>query len=116
MHKKNEKTLPNNYRPISLLSTIGEAMERCVQEHIYIFVIDNNLITPLQSGFTCNDSTTNQILYLYHSLCEAVNSGKKVRVVFLDICKVFDRVWNRSLLFKLSSVGIKGNVAMVRDL
>ncbi|MEW8185640.1 MAG: reverse transcriptase family protein [Candidatus Thiodiazotropha endolucinida] len=110
IHKKNEKTLPNNYRPISLLSIIGKAMERCVHKHIYNYVLDNNLISPFQSGFTCNDSTTNQLLYLYHSFCEAVDSGKEVRVVFCDISKAFDRVWHRGLLFKLSSVGIKGKM------
>ncbi|MEW8542639.1 MAG: reverse transcriptase family protein, partial [Candidatus Thiodiazotropha sp.] len=110
IHKKNDKTLPNNYRPISLLSTIGKVMERCVHKHIYNYVIAHNLITPFQSGFIRSDSTTNQLLYLYHSFCEAVDSGKEVRVVFCDISKAFDRVWHRGLLFKLSSVGIKGNM------
>ncbi|MCG7869883.1 MAG: hypothetical protein JAY74_26365 [Candidatus Thiodiazotropha taylori] len=110
IHKKNEKTLPNNYRPVSLLSTVGKTMERCVHKHVYNYVIENNLITPFQSGFTRNDSTTNQLLYLYHSFCEAVDRGKEVRVVFCDISKAFDRVWHKGLLFKLSSVGIKGNL------
>ena len=70
-------------------------MERCVHKHIYNYVIDNYLITLFQSGFTCNDSATNQLLYLYHSFCEAVDSGKGVRVVFCDISKAFDRVWHR---------------------
>ena len=81
-----------------------------MHKHIYNYVIDNNLITPFQSGFTCNASITNRLLYLYHSLCEAVDSGKEVRVVFCDISKAFDRVWHRVLLFKLSSVGIKGKM------
>ena len=107
IHKKNERTLPNNYRPISLLSTMGKSMERCVHKHIYNYVMDDNLITPFQSGFTCNDSTKNQLLCLCQLFCEAVDSGKEVRVVFCDISKAFDRVWHRGLLLKLSSVGIK---------
>ena len=31
IHKKNEKTLPNNYQPVSLLSNVGKSLERCVQ-------------------------------------------------------------------------------------
>ena len=95
IHKKNEKTLPNNYRPVSLLSTVGKSLERCVHKHIYNYVIDNNLVTPFQSGFTRNDSTTNQLIF---------------RVVFCDISKAFDRVWHRGLLYKLSSAGIKGDL------
>ena len=50
IHKKNEKTLPNNYRPVSLLSNVGKSLERCVHKHIYNYVIENN-----------NDSITNQL-------------------------------------------------------
>ncbi|MEW8547607.1 MAG: reverse transcriptase family protein, partial [Candidatus Thiodiazotropha sp.] len=110
IHKKNEKTLPNNYRPVSLLSNVGKSLERCVHKHIYNYVIENSLITPFQSGFTRNDSTTNQLIFLYHTFCQAVDSGKEIRVVFCDISKAFDRVWHRGLLYKLSSVGIKGNL------
>lgn len=108
--KKNEKNLPNNYRPVSLLSIVGKALERCVHKHMYNYVTENNLITPFQSGFTRNDSTTNQLTFLYHTFCQAVDNGKEVRVVFCDISKAFDRVWHRGLLFKLSSIGIKGNL------
>ena len=68
------------------------------------------LITPLQSGFIPGDSTTYQLLHTYHRFCEAVASGKEVRVVFCDISKAFDRVWHRGLLHKLSSLGITGNL------
>ena len=110
IHKKNEKILPNNYRPVSLLSNVGKSLERCVHKHIYNYVIDNNLVTPFQSGFTRNDSTTNQLIFLYHTFCQAVDSGKEIRVVFCDISKAFDRVWHRGLLYKLSSAGIKGDL------
>lgn len=110
IHKKNEKNLPNNYRPVSLLSIVGKSLERCVHKHMYNYVTENNLITPFQSGFTRNDSTTNQLTFLYHTFCQAVDNGKEIRVVFCDISKAFDRVWHRGLLFKLSSIGIKGNL------
>ena len=52
------------------------------------------------------DSTTNQLLHIYHTFCEAVDNGKKGRVVFCDISKAFDRVWHKSLLYKLAAMGI----------
>ena len=110
IHKKNEKTLPNNYRPVSLLSNVGKSLERCVHKHIYNYVIDNNLVTPFQSGFTRNDSTTSQLIFLYHTFCQAVDRGKEIRVVFCDIRKAFDRVWHRGLLYKLSSASFKGDL------
>ena len=94
-----------NYRPISLLSSIGKAMERCIHKHLYNYTIDNDLITRLQSGFKHGDSTNFQLIHTYHSFCEAVDSGKEVRAVFCDVSKAFDRVWHRGLLYKLSCIG-----------
>ena len=38
------------------------------------------------------------------------NSSLKVRGVFLDLFKAFDRVWHDGLLYKLKSNGIDGNL------
>ena len=69
------KTKPSNYRPISLLSIVGKTMERCVHKHLYNYMVTNHLLTPLQSGFKEGDSTTNQLLHTYHTICEAVDKG-----------------------------------------
>ena len=103
IYKKEDRFSPSNYRPISLLSCIGETMERCVHKHLY-FISQNNLLTPLQSGFISGDSTTNQLLDIYHMFCEAVDNGKEVRVVFCDISKALDRVWHKGLLVKLAAI------------
>ena len=88
IYKKDDKTLPSNYRPISLLISVGKAMEQCVHKHLYNCVISNNLITPLQSGFKHGDSTNFQLIHTYVSFCDAVDSGK-------DVSIAFDRVWHR---------------------
>ena len=36
---------------------------------------------------------------------KALDEGKEIRVIFFDIGKAFDRVWHRSLLFKLKENG-----------
>ena len=110
IHKKEDKSLPQNYRPISLLSPIGKTMERCVHKHLYNYIVEYNLLTPFQSGFVAGDSTTYQLLHTYHTFIEAVDSGKEVRVVFCDISKAFDRVWHKGLLHKLSHIGISGDL------
>ena len=109
VHKKGDRSIPTNYRPISLLSTKGKSMERCIHKHGYNYCIANNIIIPLQSGIVRGDSTTYQLTDIYN-LCEAVDSCKEVRVVFCDISKAFDRVWHDGLLFKLRSIGISGRL------
>ena len=67
-------------------------MERCVFKYLHNYILDNNILTEHQSGFTTGDSTVNQLLYLSNDILKAVDSGKEVRVVFCDISKAFDRV------------------------
>ena len=55
--------------------------------------ISNHILTPLQSGFVHDDSTTYQLLHTFHQFYEAVDNGKEVRAVLCDISKAFDRVW-----------------------
>ncbi|MCG7875203.1 MAG: reverse transcriptase family protein [Candidatus Thiodiazotropha endolucinida] len=110
VYKKDDKSLPNNYRPISLLSLVGKVMERCVHKHLYNYIVEHQLLTPLQSGFVQGDSTTYQLLHTYHTFCEAVDSGKEVRAVFCDISKAFDRVWHKGLLHKLWGIGCSNEI------
>ena len=87
IHKKDDKSSPSNYRPISLLDHVGKTMERCVHKHLFNYIQEKEILTPFQSGFVPGDSTTFQRLHTYHAFCEAVDAGKEVRVVFCDISK-----------------------------
>jgi hypothetical protein len=49
-------------------------------------------------------------LEIHHEFCKAVDSGKEIRLVFLDISKAFDRVWQKGLIFKLKQAGISGGL------
>ena len=85
--------LMDNYRPISLLNYVEKFFERLVYKQVFHFLRDNLLITVYQSGFMPGDSTVNQLVQVYHLLCEALDK-KDVRIVFCDISKAFDRVWH----------------------
>ena len=108
--KKNDASDPTNYRPISLLSSIGKVLEKLVHKRIFNFFRDNQIITTLQSGFVPGDSTVNQLVDIYNTFCKALDEGKEVHAIFCDISKAFDRVWHKGLLFKLESVGIGGSL------
>ena len=105
-----DESIPSNYRPISLLSIVGKTMESCVHKHLYNYIVTNQLSTPLQSGFREGDSTTNELLHTYHTICEAVDKDKKIRAVFCDISMAFDRVWHKGLLIKLRCMGCSNRI------
>ena len=110
VHKKDDPQLVGNYRPISLLSCISKVLEKLIHKHMFNFFVANNGISSLQSGFVPNDSTVNQLAYIYHTFCQAMDEGKEIRAVFCDISKAFDRVWHKGLLYKLSQKGISGSL------
>ena len=106
IHKKNDPSNFSNYRPISLLSTIGKSLEKIIHKHVFNFLQANSLLTNLQSGFVPADSTVNQLVDIYNTFCKALDEGKEVRAIFCDVSKAFDRVWHQGLLFKLKSIGV----------
>ena len=88
--KKDDPSLPRNYRPITLLNSEDKVFERLVFKYLYNHLRDNNILTSSQSGFIPGDSTVNQLTYLYDTICRALDNGKEVRAVFCDISKAFD--------------------------
>ena len=96
-----------NYRPVSLLASFSKICERVVFFHLYNFLMETGFLYKFQSGFRPGDSTINQLIFLVHKIYEALEDGKEVRVVFLDISKAFDKVWHAGLLRKLEALGVQ---------
>ena len=55
--KKESKTNPENFRPISLLPLISKVIERIVYDQVGNFLLQNNILYNYQSGFRKNHST-----------------------------------------------------------
>ena len=108
--KKDDASDPSNYRPISLLSCIGNVLEKLVHKYVFNFFRDNAVITAFQSGVMPGDSTVNQLVDVYNTFCKTLDEGKEVRAMLCDISKAFDRVWHAGIPFKLSLAGIKGQL------
>ena len=110
IHKRGDKQILKNYRPVSLLLICGKIFERLIFNELLNFLLENNLISPNQSGFKPGDSCINQLLSITHKIYNSFDEGLEVKSVFLDISKAFDKVCHKGLLFKLSQNGISGNL------
>ena len=110
IHKKSDRQLKSNYRPISLLPLCGKIFEKIVFDQVYAFLDSNRLISTRQSGFRPGDSCIYQLISITSDIYKNFENQDETRAVFLDISKAFDKVWHEGLLHKLKSNGISGHL------
>ena len=60
--------------------------------------LDNNLVSPNQSGLKPGDSCINQLIAIVHDIFTSFDDELEVRGVCLDICNAFDKVWHDELI------------------
>ena len=62
VHKKGDKQVLRNYRPVSLLPICGKIFERLIYNSLFGFFTKNNLISSNRSCFKQGDSCIYQVL------------------------------------------------------
>ena len=98
-------TLRENFRPISLLNTMGKLFEHVILESLRETTDALNILPPHQFGFRSEHSTTHQVARLLNFVVEGFNRNCHTVGAFFDISKAFDKVWHEGLLWKLHCFG-----------
>ena len=97
----------NNYRSVSLLLICCKILEKVIFDSIMRFLNENKLLSDAQSGVRPSASCEYQLLSVVHDIYKSFDCNPlKVRGIFLDISKAFDRVWHDGLIYKIKSFGI----------
>ena len=110
IYKSDDKQLIQNYRPISVLPFFSKIFEKIISNHLLNFIDTNNILYDNQFGFRKNHSTTHAIITLVERVSKALDTGKIVVGVYLDLKKAFDTVDHQILLNKLYAIGIRGHI------
>ena len=110
MHKNGDKTEPDNYRPISLLSCISKLYEKLIFKRIFNFAAQNSLIDKHQFGFRSNNSCTHAILSITDFFRESIDNKKIGYSCFIDLKKAIDTVDRKILLDNFYQYEFRGKI------
>ena len=105
---KGSADLPENYRPISVVSHLAKILEKAVCHQLMVYLTDHHFITPDQSAFLKGHSTQTALHKVVDDLLESTDGGLVSCLCFFDIKKCFDCIQHQVLLHKMTKYGILG--------
>ena len=103
----NNKTLPHNYRPISILPTISKILENVMHSQLLEYFSVNKLLSSQQYGFMPNRSTETVALELMDRTITAMNDQLTPINITLIFSKAFDSIYHKYLQVNLNTMESK---------
>ena len=109
--KKDKDTRdPLQNRCITIMCCIAKVYSKIINTRIQKYLEDNNLLVDEQNGFRASRSCIDHLFVLCTILRNRKLSGQDTFLCFIDFKKAFDSVDRTLLLYKLSQIGITGNI------
>uniref|UniRef100_A0A0P4VXZ1 Reverse transcriptase domain-containing protein n=1 Tax=Scylla olivacea TaxID=85551 RepID=A0A0P4VXZ1_SCYOL len=109
VHKRGSRTNPKNYRPIPLLSVVGKTLEILITRKVTAF-LDADHLNYRQFGFRSDKSAIDLLLLSFTEWNIAIDSGREVFIVYLDIAGALDWLWHKGVTAKVRSLGVCGGL------
>ena len=108
VYKGEDKTDPNNYIPISLLSVFNRIFEKTMYRRLMAYLEINGILCDSQYGFREKHSTEHTLIDIVNQIQSHFDKGMLSCGVFIDFKKAFDTIDHCILLQKLYHYGIRG--------
>ena len=99
-----------------MLCILSKVFERIVFNQLNEYIVHNNLLYDLQSGFRSSYSTDTCLIYLNDYIGDQCDMGRYTGMVLLDLQKAFDTVNHDILLSKMNALGVNVNSVGGSDL
>ena len=101
-----DPTLPESYRPISLLVALSKLFDRIIYWRLKDAIEELCILSPEQFGFRSGHSTIHQLIRLRNTITNNKRDSRSTAVILLDFEKAFDNVWHDGLPYKMVNMGL----------
>ena len=104
LYKKHDQLFKGNYRPISVLTSTSKLLESFICEQLSEFV-SSSMSTNLaayRKKYSCNNVLVNCV----ENWRRAIDNGKSVGCILIDLSKAFDSLPHGLLIAKLHAYGL----------
>ena len=100
-----------NYRPVSILTTISKIYESILNDQLcdYFKSIFDVFLSAYRKGYSCQSV----LIKFIEDWKDALDNGKIVGALFMDLSKAFDCMPHGLLVAKLSAYGVSLNSCML---
>ena len=92
IYKKGDRSIPANYRPVSLTSIVCKILEHILHGHIMKHFEKHNILADQQHGFRKGRSCETQLSALVHDLHHILDKRSQADLVIMDFSKAFDTI------------------------
>ena len=114
LHKKDEKTLTKNYRPVSLIPVVSKLYERNMYNQINEYI--QNHLSPYLFGFRKGHSTEQCLVIMLEEWKKALDKKDNAGAILTDLSKAFDSLNHELLIAKLNAYGFdKESLEFIRS-
>ena len=110
VHKKDEKTLMKNYRPVSLLPIVSKLFERNMYNQIIAYI--DKFLSPYLFGFRKGHSTEQCFIIMLQAWKKALDGKQNAGAILTDLSTAFDCLNHTLLVAKLRAYGFDHDALM----
>lgn len=116
IYKKDDCHYFQNYRPISILSSVSKIFEKIIHNQLFAYFTSSNIFNKYQYGFRSKHSTELATLHLVDQLILNMDNNKLPLNIYMDLSKAFDTLDHNILIEKLQHYGIRNqSLELLKD-
>jgi hypothetical protein len=105
IHKRGDRLLVTNYRPVSLTTVVCKRMEHVIASYLRQVWDKNDCLYEGQHGFGPGYSCESQVITLCQNIADSLDKRGRIGAIIIDFSKAFDLVLMVGCLRKLQTRG-----------